>query len=505
MKLNKKLALAVASAVLSISSSAFAAVDFMNDDAPFKTDLNIAGHNGDLEFYGIIDIGGATINHSLPSNNALPNNIYPYSASQIPMGPAGNVVPNANVGSQQTWINGGLQDSRFGLKGGIDLFKADATNVRFIYQLETGFNPLNGELNNAAKTLAQQSIVGATSQKSNANLYTNTLADSSLNGELFARQAWGGIDAGAYGKLTGGIQYNPFYEIAANYDPAHKADTFSPLGESGAIGGGGGISENARMKNSFKYANTFNAPEMVGGKINAAVMYQFGNATGDTQLGRGYTAQVGYESPIVGFQVAYDNFTDAPKAGVGLGSAANSPAAQTQLATAFYNTQATMAALRVNPIKDLRLSAGYEWINLGSPSDGAGAGQLGQYATLFGYSNYSSQGLAGNVHQQIELLWAGGTYDFGQRISALDGLTLDVGYYDTLNGSWTGNDSTTAGTANKSSQVHTWTEVLDYKLNKRFDVYAAATQNHFQGAAITPSTVMATSVSAYGVGIRMKF
>ena len=69
----------------------------------------------------------------------------------------------------------------------------------------------------------------------------------------------------------------------------------------------------------------------------------------------------------------------------------------------------------------------------------------------------------------------------------------------------TADDATIAGAANKESQIHTWTEIIDYKINKRFDVYAAGTQNHFQGAAVTPSSYAATSVSAYGLGVRMKF
>ena len=102
-------------------------------------------HQADIQIYGIIDVGGASQNHSLPANGALPNNLYPYQGAK---------TTNPNVSSQTAWINGGLQDSRIGVKGSIGLFEANENKFKLIYQIESGFNPITGELNNAAKTLA---------------------------------------------------------------------------------------------------------------------------------------------------------------------------------------------------------------------------------------------------------------------------------------------------------------------------------------------------------------
>ena len=460
--------------------------DFINSDAPFKYDFKMGGHDADIQVYGIIDVGGATVNHSLPHATALPNQLYPYS---------GAASSNPNVQRQTAWIQGGLQDSRIGLKGGIDLFKTDDNKFKFIYQLEAGFNPLTAQLNNAAKTLADNATLSTTAIKQN----TTVNADSSLNGEFFARQAWAGIDGGSLGKLSAGIQYNPVYEILGAYDPTSKADTFSPFGESGTIGGGGGISENARMKNSVKYANTFAGP--MDGKVNAAVMYQFGNASGDTGHGYGATAQVGYENSLMGVQMAYDKFTDSIKAASG--TAVNT------LKAGLYNTDSFLVAVKATPTHDLKFSAGWEWYQYTPSTD-----STLNYGTLFGYNVAggvsNANGLGSANKQNNNIYFVGASFDFADRMPALAGLNTSLGYYATrfdASQLITGGDK-----ANTQGAVDTWTFVADYKINKRFDTYFAYSNNHFSGdkyATTVSSSGVTTSyfnnVDIVGAGVRMKF
>jgi predicted porin len=448
--------------------------DFINSDAPFKYETKLAGHDADIQVYGIIDIGGAHANHSLPANNELPNNLYPYSGAKN-TGATGLATK-----PQTTWINGGLQDSRIGLKGGVSLFEAMDNKFKFIYQFEAGFNPLDMKLNNAAKTLAQNSGTGANSTLS---------ADSSLNGEFFARQAWVGIDGGKLGKVSYGTQYNPFYEITGAYDPNGKADTFSPLGESGTIGGGGGVSENSRMKNSLKYANTFDAP--MEGKVNIAGMYEFGNASGNVDHGYGVTGQVGYENAIFGVQFAYDKFTDALKAGTGttLGT----------ISAGLYNTDATMLAAKWTPTEDIKVSGGWEWYKLKPSSDASLS-----YGSLFNQAVYGgvvTSGFSAGQSQDNNVYWIGANYDFAKRVPMLAGLSTSVGYYATrFDAKQNADGSSAAGT---KGDIDTWTFIADYKLNKRFDTYFAYTTNHFSSDKY--ATGYYTNVDTVGAGVRMKF
>ena len=468
--------------------------DFINSDAPFKYETKLAGHDANIQFYGIIDIGGAHVNHTLNPNSNLPNSIYPYSYDAA----GGKTI--TGVASRSTWIQGGLQDSRFGLKGDVSLFEAMDNKFKLIYQFEGGFDPLTGSLNNAAKALATNSPA-----KTNS-----TFADSSLNGDFFARQAWAGVDGGNLGKVSYGIQYNPFYDIAGAYDPNHKADSFSPLGESGAIGGGGGLSPNARMKNSLKYANSFEAP--MDGKVNVVGMYQFGNDI-NAEWGRGYAGQIGYENSLFGFQLAYNNFTDTVK--VDVANSLDDSGDGSKLKAGLYDTQAFMATAKYTPSKEIKFSGGYEWMQLSQPTD-----KSISYGSLYGYSilggvaipaNNSSKSVGstnGGDHQNIDFWWVGGEYDFGQRFAALDGLTLSGAYYYTKYGTIDGSDGVhdTTGIGGRDFHINTETVVLDYKLNKRFDVYGAATWNQFGGTYVDVTSPMAyKDVNAYGVGVRMKF
>lgn len=316
-----------------------------------------------------------------------------------------------------------------------------------------------------------------------------------------------GIDSGKLGKVSYGIQYSPFYDITGAYDPNHKADSFSPLGERGAIGGGGGVSENSRMKNSLKYANSFDAP--MGGKVNVAGMYQFGNDV-NTGWGRGYAAQVGYENALLGIQTAYNNFTDTVKVDATTQAQA---LAGTSLKAGLYDTQAWILAAKLTPNKEVKFSGGYEWAQLSQPSDAT----ISYGSRIFGYrilggvasnTNNSSKSITGGSnggdHQNIGFWWLGGEYDFANRFPALTGLTLSGAYYytkfDPLSGA---SPKGVAGVPGKDYQIGTETVVLDYKINKRFDVYGAATSNQYRGTFV--KTMTYPNINAYGVGVRMKF
>jgi len=442
-------------------------MDFMNDDAPFKSNFTLGEHQADIQIYGIIDVAGASTNHSLPANGDLPNNLYPYSKQ---------ASTNPNVKSQSAWINGGLQDSRIGVKGSIGLFDTETNKFKLIYQVESGFNPITGELNNAAKTLADNA---------GPNANTSVSANSSLNGYMFARQAWAGIDGGSLGKVSYGLQYNPIYEITASYDPTGKADSFSPFGESGTVGGGGGISENSRMKNSIKYANSFAAP--MDGKINVAGMYEIGNNI-DTKNGYGATGQLGYENSMFGVQMAYDKFTDTVKAGSG--TLVNT------LAGTVYNTDAFFLAGKVMPTKSLTVYGGWEWYQVQAPTDRNLA-----YSSIDGISATGIAPYAAGVTQDNNVYYIGAKFDFAENMPALTGLTAALGYYETKN------DAPTDASA-KAGKIDTTTLVVDYKINKRFDTYFAYTNNHFSGPAYQNSGGVYTyyqNVDMAGVGVRMKF
>lgn len=447
--------------------------DFMASEAPFRTDFHLGEHPAFLQLYGVIDLTLTHTNHTLPANHALPNNVYSYAGTRIVSGARGRTV----------WVNGGLQDSRFGLRGEVAALQLFSQPYRVVYQLEGGFNPLDMQLNDAAQTLADNS--GTQSNHS-------VSSDSSLNGEWFGRQAWVGLESDHDGRLSYGTQYNPFFEIFAAYDPNNKADTFSPFGESGTVGGGGGISENARMKHTLRYGfrHALNSADTV----NLAVSYQDGNAA-NTHHGHGTTAQLGLETPAFGAQLAYNAFVDAIKAGLaGVGN----PLANDTISANLFNTEAALLALRWNPTPALRLSGGWEWYQL-KPSSSARLNVSHLFGqTLFG--GVATSGLATGYTQHNHVYFIGANYDWSQSFPVLNGFTTSVGYYLTAFDAIKGPTVST----NSQGRIDTWTMIADYRWNRRFDSYLALTSNHFSGDRY-PSQMFYQNVSTVGAGLRLRF
>ena len=411
-----------------------------------------ATDNAYLTFYGVLDAGIATQNHSASIAPSLPNQIYPFQAT-----------PAANVNHSVTGaISGGLSDSRVGLKGGLDLYDG----AKAIFDVESGFDLTTGQLNDAAKTIAANP----------KGTYNTVNADSSLNGQLFNRQAWFGIADKTLGTLTIGKQNNPMKDVVDQYNPV-KSDTFSPLGESGAIGGGGGISENARMENSVKYSNAVEG-------FKATLAYQFGNNAGNTSEGSGYALGLGYENEMFGLQAVYNNFTDALKA-VSCTPSSTLVCTGSDIALQAYNTDSYLLSGKLKVVKDLTLSAGWEHINLKAPSD-----TTFNINSIWGYTVTAvTPGLTPGVSQDQNIYFAGGDYNF------MPELNFALGYYDTKADNKT-------GTSNSAYEIKTFSAVLDYHFTKKVEAYLAATTNKFSGVAYAADN---STITAYGTGLRVKF
>ncbi|MGO8753603.1 MAG: porin [Gallionellaceae bacterium] len=451
MKIKRSLLAALA--MSSIAGVAYA------DAQPADSPLTLQSGDYSVSLYGVLDAAIANDNHSYGISPLLPNQIYPFQAQPI----------NPSNGSVTGLISGGLSDSRWGVKGAAVLMNSQ---TKAIFDLESGFDVISGQLNNAAGAIAANpKITNAAGQLIQQSVNT----DSSLNGQLFNRQAWVGLSDQNLGALTLGRQNNPMKDVFAAYDPV-KSDTFSPFGESGAYGGGGGISESARMDDSIKYENTF------GNSLKLAVVYQFGNSAGTGTNGTtGYALRVGYENDTFGVQAVYNNFTDAL-----LATSSTTPG---DIALNPYDTDAYLLAGKYKPMQDLTLNAGYEKFTRKSPSD------VMNIQSIWGYTVSSSTPAAGfttsGQSQAYDIYYLGGDYNLAPKWN------LSAGYYHDAIGQL-------SDVANKDGTIQTVSAVLDYKMLKMVDVYAALTTNNFSGNAF-PSASFNTSVQAYGVGARLKF
>lgn len=404
------------------------------------------GEESSVTLYGLIDAAYITQSHGYSLNNTLPNQSYSYVGKLL-----------AGTTAQTGLANGGLSDSRLGLKGDIGV----TSGVKVIFDLESGFDVTNMKLNNAAGSLAQNSGTGANSTLS---------ADSSVNGQIFNRAQWVGVQSNL-GKLTWGRQNDPTKDVIGEYDPV-KSDTFSPFGESGTVGGGMGSSEASRMQHSLKYANKF------ANGIDVSVAYAWGDdwstSTGNTVAGK-----IAYTTGNLGIAAGYSNSKDAIVAGTGttLGT----------IKASAYDVDGYVLTGKYKFDNAFNMSGGYEHYERKAPSDTLAIG------SLWGYTVTSTSTFSATQSQAFNVYFLGGDHDFTSH------LNLALGYYNTK-------ADQEAGTATVTDYtIDTYSAVLKYAYTKSLDLYAGATSNRFGGGLYTANPQYATSINAYGAGARFKF
>jgi GBP family porin len=418
-----------------------------------------AGTNS-IEIYGIVDAAVVNVQNSLNADGNYGNTIQAYNAT------VASKVPNSVTGL----INGGMQGSRFGFRGSEDL----GDGAKAFFTLESGFNIEDGATSNAAAALA-----------ANSPTASSVVYNSSQDGQLFNRQAFVGLSSATLGSIAFGRQYNTIYDVVANYDPVMQSQTFSPLGASGSIGGGGGISEDVRVDNSIKYKVNI-------GPVNLGAMYKFGGIAGNGQAGSAYILNAGYEDGPFGIQAVYESFTDALK-----GSSSTSATAPGINVTLYNSTAYFVAAKYV--FGDATVRGGYESYTLKAPSDTlASIGVTSYYGNPI--ANIASAATSANftsADQTTDLWFIGGDYNF------TPALNLAVGFYDTT-------PKASSDAKQVDGNIYTYSAVLDYHFSKRTDTYVGYMYSQYKGAEYNTPFLKATAIdnpnnSVFGFGIRHKF
>lgn len=405
-----------------------------------------AGTNS-VEVYGVIDAAVGHLEYSLSADSNFPATVNPLSATKTSVNSAVNGL-----------FNGGIQDSRWGIRGSEDL----GGGMKAFFTLESGFNINSGALNNGTAALASNSPTGHT-----------VSANTSLDGQLFSRQAFVGLSDSTLGSIALGRNYAPFYDIAVGYDPVQDAQLFSPLGFSGTIGGGGGVSEDTRIDNSIKYKNKF-------GDVNVSLLYKLGGVSGNSSAQSGVAAQVGYEAGPLGIQVAYEQFTDALKTG-------NSSVAG-EIGVTDYDTTSWMVAGKYS-FGDLTLRGGYETYTLKAPSDSIAS--LG-ITSLYGYTVDPTKAVTfASADQKTDIWFFGGDMNF------TPALNLALGFYDQ-------NPKKSDDSKQLNGNIYSYSALLDYHFTKRTDVYAGLMYSQYKGDQY-PSATYNTSNYITAVGLRTKF
>jgi predicted porin len=176
-----------------------------------------------------------------------------------------NAQGNKNLWSLGNTSAGDLSGTRFGLKGSEDL----GAGLKAIFQLENGFDPSNGKLNQG--------------------------------GRLFGRQAFVGLTQDQYGSVTLGRQYDPLIDLVQGItEDNYFGSAFATAGDVD------NYDNSFRVNNAVKYAS----PIFSGLQVEA--MYSFGGVAGSTGSEQSYSGAIAYNNGPIGLAAGYFYAANSP-------------------------------------------------------------------------------------------------------------------------------------------------------------------------------------------------
>jgi general bacterial porin, GBP family len=377
-----------------------------------------------ITLYGILDVAVGTVEHSGNASSTFPSTVNPVSKTKF---------------QNSVWgmFNGGMSDSRWGLRGNENL----GGGMSAFFDLESGIDVNSGTLNNAAGSIAGSN--------------TSVGAPSALSGQLFNRAAYVGLKQDQYGSLEFGRTPTFGFYTVVNYDPMFASQLFSPLGFSGSYYAGG-ITEGSRTNNNVVYTNHF-------GPVNVGLSYSFGGQAGTFGAGSTWGANLGYEAHGFGIQASWYEARDAIHSTSLTGAnAPNSPLIGTSVGPLTNNNDEDVLIAAKYTFGHATVKAGYERYELKAPTDPVVAGSTANY---FGYiGTVTNQA----VTAMTNVYFAGGDY----RITP--SFDLGVAIYDT--------QSVQAAKVAGGNQLQ-YSLLADYQLSTRTDIYAGYMFSKYNGSA----------------------
>jgi predicted porin len=368
-----------------------------------------------------------------------------------------------------------------------------------IGRLETGFDPVSGEINDACAAFVRNNGKTVFQQASQGN--------SARCGQALNAAAWAGVTNGTYGTLTIGRQNTTAQDVIGGYDPLSSSPALSLIGFTGTWAGGGNTTDSV-WDNSIKYAYVY-------GPVHVAGMYT--NGGDDTSVHHAsWNANVG--ATYKGFSIdAYYIKTN------GADIVANTTTSDLRTLNGTISDNEAWAIMGKytfefgggfkdeGPGAKLTLSAGYENLKFSDPKDPVGVivNGVSQVTTDGGYVLNTTNKTFGTP-RVYDMTWAGARY------ALPSGWTFSTGYYhlsqdEFLNATGkncaNGTKSTVAGTvatpSNCAGNLDVVSVLADYQFNKYFDVYAGVSHSEVSGGLSNGflNTDQTTVVS----GMRLRF
>ncbi|MEO8004183.1 MAG: porin [Betaproteobacteria bacterium] len=432
--------------------------------------------NFKVEVFGTIDLSLGYTSHSLVQSGEMPTSIGPYISGGVryprttPTGPGGSQVPYpaSNMSSQTGLFNGALSTSSWGIRANREI---GADGLKAFVVLDSAFNPATGQLTDQSHNEAI-----------NSRYPTTAYATSSLNGQIFSKEAVAGFSQDKWGKIGFGRNTNPIGDVLGSYSPLQKSGLFSIYGN-GVYGAGGGISENGRIDNSIKYTNKI-------GKVNFGLLYGLGSNGGLKDGNKGYSGNLGFETGRFGVQLVYQQFKDVIK-------------------TSSDSTLSNVIDLTTYDQTAILLVAKYKWTDALHMQTGVGQARLRTaspdpnipfISNLYGedVAPGKSTAYVGQV-QKIETAHLGFDYDLTEKLNA------GVAYM------WVGfprfNSGPTLATHYLGGYIDAWGGLLTYRLYKGVTLYTGTIFSHYRGDAFESNNnfVYVHDIFTASTGFRFRF
>ena len=458
-------------------------------------DLEDLTWNG-VTFYGVIDVGYVYQTHGAPLSGALPSGLEyrAFSAKNL-RGPISSLAEN---GSEQSSV-------------GLKIDEAIGGGWVALGKLDTGFNPLSGEIANSCASLGRNNGRNQLTSTSNS--------DGNRCGQALDGLAFGGLSNPAYGTLTAGRQDSLDLSLMSNFDPMALAPAFSLIASGGA-GPGTGDTETARWDNSVKYVFQYgglHATAMYsdGGPdtalVNSAYAFNLGGSYGGLSLDVNFTRDRG---AISSASFNGDN-SGLPCPGAGCPSNLLSGTITDDNTWTIGGKYSFDGGIKDEVAgSKLTLFTGYQHSDRANPAaaDQAPAGTT----TIGGYilAKVDNQPYEPGSHRFQQTAWAGATYGIGRWAFSVAYYRLSQNAFLTTGSGGatcamqTSNDIATGAIGNKTGSncpgdYNQGSILIEYTFSKHLDVYGGVSYSEASGGVA--SGYINDNTALFLTGVRLRF
>jgi len=461
------------------AAAAHAQVAATGPAAP-ASDTSLTWHG--ITLYGIVDVGLQYDTHGAPISDYHPagsNDIVQSDSNRSVFG----VTPS------------NLSQSRVGLQGLEPI--PEFGDWSGVFKLEVFFNPQSGDISDALKSLALNN------GKALANRSVGI--DSSVAGQIF-QQSFAGLSSPTFGTITFGRQNTLLADGVAKYDPNYASQAFSVIGLSGTAAGGGDT-EDRRLDDSLKYVATFNH------LVHAGAMYKFNQSTGGGN--NAIEGDLGFEYAGASIDAYYVKVNDAVAAGtLSATQVAKLPTLAQPVAAPATAVPGSLGVTAANSLTGTisdnttfgimglydtgapKFFFGYEHIKFANPTTPLPPG----FTDIGGYKLAFVNNTAYDNAKILQVYWAGVKYAV---MPQLELTAAYYGYHQNAYGTGAAAGCTTNVSGTCSGALDAISFDADYRLSKRFDVYAGLMYSIVYGG-LSADYINRINVDPT-IGVRFKF